>query len=193
VTNSVGSTGKEDFLCSLRVSARICEPMPLEPRDLKFYEAACGFLQLGMALDADAELDKIDPFNRAAPEVLALRLEIYRRLKKWELMREIAKRLNEFDPNEVQWLVSYAFATRRAVSLEVARELQSDPLACRSQAKPCFCLTKLMPPAQSSDRSLLLRRPQTFLPVTVFFASPSQHRVRRLPRGSNQLMKFYEC
>lgn len=37
--------------------------------------------------------------NRAAPEVLALRIEIYRKLKKWELMREIAKRLNDFQPN----------------------------------------------------------------------------------------------
>jgi hypothetical protein len=63
---------KKDF-CSFHISARICEPMPLEPPDLKFYEAACGFLQLGMALDANAELDKIDPFNRAAPEVLALK------------------------------------------------------------------------------------------------------------------------
>jgi tetratricopeptide (TPR) repeat protein len=97
--------------------------MPLEPPDLKFYEAACGFLQLGMALDAHAELDKIDPFNRAAPDVLALRVEIYRKLKKWELMREIAKRLNEFEPNEVQWVVSYAFATRRAVSIEAAKEI----------------------------------------------------------------------
>jgi tetratricopeptide (TPR) repeat protein len=97
--------------------------MPLEPPELGFYEAACGFLQLGMALDADAELDKIDPFNRAAPEVLALRVEIYRKLEKWELMREIAKRLNEFEPDEVQWIVSYAFATRRAVSIEVAKEI----------------------------------------------------------------------
>jgi hypothetical protein len=51
--------------------------------------------------------------NRAAPEVLALRIEIYRKLKKWELMREIAKRLNDFQPNEIQWVLSYAFATRR--------------------------------------------------------------------------------
>ena len=51
--------------------------------------------------------------NRAAAEVLALRIEIYRKLKKWELMREIAKRLNDFQPNEIQWVLSYAFATRR--------------------------------------------------------------------------------
>ena len=38
------------------------------------------------------QVEKIDPFNRAAPEVLAVRLAIYHGLKKLELMREIAKR-----------------------------------------------------------------------------------------------------
>jgi hypothetical protein len=47
-------------------------------------------------LGGNTELDKIDPFNRAAPEVLALRIAIYRGLEKWELMQEIAKRLAEF-------------------------------------------------------------------------------------------------
>jgi Tfp pilus assembly protein PilF len=97
--------------------------MPLEHPDKTHWQAALGYLELGMALDADAELEKIDPFNRAAPQVLALRIEIYRKLKKWELMREIAKRLNEFQPDEVQWILSYAFATRRAISIEVAREI----------------------------------------------------------------------
>jgi tetratricopeptide (TPR) repeat protein len=55
--------------------------------------------------------------------VLALRIEIYRKLKKWELMQEIAKRLNDFQPNDIQWVLSYAFATRRAVSIEVAKEI----------------------------------------------------------------------
>jgi hypothetical protein len=97
--------------------------MPLEHPDNTHWQVALGYLELGMALDADAELEKIDPFNRAAPQVLALRIEIYRKLKKWELMREIAKRLNDFQPDEVQWVLSYAFATRRAVSVEVAREI----------------------------------------------------------------------
>jgi hypothetical protein len=55
-----------------------------------------------MFLEADTELDKIDPFNRAAPEVLATRLAIYRGLEKWELMREIVKRLADFQPNDIQ-------------------------------------------------------------------------------------------
>ena len=46
-----------------------------------------------MFLEADTELDKIDPFNRAAPEVLAIRLAIYHGLKKWELMQTVAKKM----------------------------------------------------------------------------------------------------
>jgi hypothetical protein len=97
--------------------------MPLEGLDWQHLEAAVGYAQLGMWLDADAELDNIDPFNRAAPEILALRIEIYRGLKKWELMREIAKRLSEFQPDNIQWIVSYAFASGRAISIGVAKQI----------------------------------------------------------------------
>ena len=76
-----------------------------------------------MFLEADTELDKIDPFNRAAPDVLATRLAIYRGLKKWELMREIAKRLAEFQPDDIQWTISLAYATRRADSIQAAKEI----------------------------------------------------------------------
>jgi predicted Zn-dependent protease len=72
---------------------------------------------------SNAELDKIDPFNRAAPEVLALRIEIYRGLEKWELMQEIAKRLAHFQPDHIQWTISLAYATRRADSIEAAKEV----------------------------------------------------------------------
>jgi hypothetical protein len=64
-----------------------------------------------------------NPLNRATPEVLALRIEIYRKLVKWELMAEIAKRLNEFQPDDVQWAVSRAYATRRASSIQPAKEI----------------------------------------------------------------------
>ena len=103
--------------------------MPLEPPDQRFFEAACGYLALELPLEANEELEKIDPFNRAVPEVLGLRVEIYRKLEKWELMAEIAKRLSEFQPDEVQWILSYAFATRRAVSIEVAKEILLESVA----------------------------------------------------------------
>lgn len=95
--------------------------MPLEPPDQKILDAACGYVELGMYLDANEQLENVDPFNRAAPEILALRVAIYSGLKKWDLMLEISKRLVEFQPNDVQWTVSFAYATRRADSIEAAR------------------------------------------------------------------------
>jgi tetratricopeptide (TPR) repeat protein len=97
--------------------------VPLEEPDHQHCQAAAGYVELGMFLEADTELDKIDPFNRAAPEVLATRLGIYYGLQKWELMLEIAKRLADFQPNEIQWTISLAYATRRADSIQAAKEI----------------------------------------------------------------------
>jgi tetratricopeptide (TPR) repeat protein len=97
--------------------------MPLEPPDKQFFEVACGYAELGMYLDANSELEKTDPFNRAAPEILALRIAIYGGLEKWELMAEIAKRLTEFEPDNSEWPVQLAYATRRAISIEAAKEI----------------------------------------------------------------------
>jgi hypothetical protein len=59
-----------DLFCKTSQSALgvyLC--MPLEPPDQQHWQAAAGYVELGMFLEADTELDKIDPFNRAAPEV----------------------------------------------------------------------------------------------------------------------------
>jgi tetratricopeptide (TPR) repeat protein len=103
--------------------------VPLEQPDRQHWQSAAGYVELGMFLEADTELDKIDPFNRAAPEVLATRLAIYRGLQKWELMREIAKRLADFQPNDIQWTISLAYAIRRADSIQAAKEvlLKAEP------------------------------------------------------------------
>src|SRR6266849_8847122 len=76
-----------------------------------------------MYLDANEELEKVDPYERAAPEILALRVAIYRGLEKWELMAAISKRLVAFQPDDVQWMVSFAYAVRRANSIEAAKEI----------------------------------------------------------------------
>jgi tetratricopeptide (TPR) repeat protein len=97
--------------------------VPLEPPDQQFFEAACGYVQLGMFREGNEQLEKIDPFLRAAPEVLALRIDIYQGLEKWELMAELSKRLMEFQSDDPQWPVSFAYATRRANSIEAAKEI----------------------------------------------------------------------
>jgi tetratricopeptide (TPR) repeat protein len=97
--------------------------MPLEPPDQQYWQAAVGYVELGMFTDADSELDKIDPFLRVLPEVLAVRIAIYQGLKKWDSMREITKRLADFEPDDVDWTISLAYATRRADSIEAAKEI----------------------------------------------------------------------
>ena len=97
--------------------------MPLEAPDYQHWRAAVGYVELGMFQEANDQLENIDPFNRAAPEVLAIRIAIYHGLKKWELMREVAKRLAEFQPNDIQWTVSLAYATRRADSIQGAKQI----------------------------------------------------------------------
>ena len=109
--------------CQLSSFMLVSINVPLEPPDQQYWQAAVGYVELGMFQDANDQLEEIDPFNRAAPEVLAVRLAIYHGLKKWELMREIAKRLAEFQPNDIQWTVSFAYATRRAESVETAKEI----------------------------------------------------------------------
>jgi tetratricopeptide (TPR) repeat protein len=95
----------------------------LELPDRQHWQAAIGYVELDMYLDAGAELDKIDPLSRVAPEVLAVRLEIYAGLQKWELMQAIAQRLTEYDPKNVQSWISLGYATRRAQSIEAARSI----------------------------------------------------------------------
>ena len=45
--------------------------MPLEPPDQQHWKAAVGYVELGMFQEANLELEKIDPFCRAAPEVFS--------------------------------------------------------------------------------------------------------------------------
>ena len=57
--------------------------MPLEREDQKHLLAAQGYVELGMFLEADAELEEIDPGVRHLPEVLEVRIRIYQGLEKW--------------------------------------------------------------------------------------------------------------
>lgn len=97
--------------------------MPLEEADQRHLTAADGYVDLGMRLDANAELEEIDPEVRHLPEVLDVRLKICSALEKWDLMQVVASKLASYDPDHIQWTVSWAFATRRAVGIAAAREI----------------------------------------------------------------------
>jgi hypothetical protein len=90
---------------------------PFETRLL----AAEGYVELGMHLDANAELEEIDPGRRHESNVLALRVRTYSALEQWELLQTVAKVLAQREPDNVPWIVSWAYATRRSDCLEAAR------------------------------------------------------------------------
>jgi tetratricopeptide (TPR) repeat protein len=95
--------------------------MPLEPEDQQHLTAAHGYIELKMYLDANDELEKIDPDVRHLPEVLSARLGIYSGLEKWGLMQAVAKKLTRYEPDNVRWWFSWAYATRQAESVAAAR------------------------------------------------------------------------
>lgn len=95
--------------------------MPISPKDQTHLTAAEGYIELGMHLDADAELEEIEPELRNQTEILQFRVLIYCALRKWELMQTVAKALSLRDPENPQWSVSWAYATRRVDSIEAGR------------------------------------------------------------------------
>lgn len=97
--------------------------MSLGSDQQQFITTAQGYVDLGMHLEANDELEKMDALVRHLPEVLQVRLQIYEKLKKWELMQAVAKKLAEYDPGNVQAWISWAYATRRAESIEAGRTI----------------------------------------------------------------------
>ena len=76
-----------------------------------------------MLEDANAQLDYVDPFNRALPEVLRVRAAVYHRTANWDDLRSVALKLTRLEPANVQWPLSLAYATRRTASIEFARDI----------------------------------------------------------------------
>ena len=61
-------------------------------------DAVHGFMTLGMYQDAGDELDNLPPEFRADDVVLALRIEIYQGLEKWDSCRVLAESLAKRSP-----------------------------------------------------------------------------------------------
>ena len=85
--------------------------------------AASGFSELGLYQEAIEELESL-PFElKETTVVLASWLELYQHWHKWAEALSIAQRLTELEPNEPNWAIALAYATRRARGLTLAREV----------------------------------------------------------------------
>src|SRR5262245_45774676 len=90
---------------------------------------AQGYLALGMVTEAAAELQHLSPFDAQRPEATAVRLAILHEQKKWDEVRDLSRELVRRSPDEAALWVSWAYATRRAESLEAAERILREAAA----------------------------------------------------------------
>ena len=79
-----------------------------------------------MTEQAHEELDALDalgPGHRSDLRVVALRVYVYQELGCWEQMASMATVLCQRLPDDPQWPISLAYATRRSQGLSEAREV----------------------------------------------------------------------
>jgi tetratricopeptide (TPR) repeat protein len=84
---------------------------------------AQGYLALGMVAEAAAELELLPPADAQRPEALAVRLAVLHEQKKWIDVRDLSREMVGRTPGEPALWVSWAYATRRAESLEAAEKI----------------------------------------------------------------------
>jgi Tfp pilus assembly protein PilF len=82
-----------------------------------------GYLELDMVEDAAAELDRVPSEEAGRVEVLGLRAIILQEQKDWIALQRVTTALVHRQPEDPGWWVMWAYATRRAASLEDAEKI----------------------------------------------------------------------
>jgi tetratricopeptide (TPR) repeat protein len=82
-----------------------------------------GFLDLGMLQEAASELAQLNPAAEDDPEVLTLRVALFRRTEEWEPMEAAARQLAQLWPHKPDCWIVWSFAKRRTDSLEAGLEI----------------------------------------------------------------------
>ncbi|HLX70505.1 MAG TPA: tetratricopeptide repeat protein [Verrucomicrobiae bacterium] len=110
----------------------------LDIADIHCLRAAQGWLELGSAAEASAELANIRVESRDHPAVLEMRWQIYVQELNWDAAKEIARTIVTQMPDEPDGWLHLSYATRRAtdgsvraawdVLHPVAKKFPSEPL-----------------------------------------------------------------
>jgi tetratricopeptide (TPR) repeat protein len=95
----------------------------LQPPDIHHLSAAEGWLELGNAREAQAELDCISPAGQGRIEVLAIRWGILAHFKSWEQGVVVAARIVELVPKEVFGWIHRSYALHELKRTREARDL----------------------------------------------------------------------
>jgi tetratricopeptide (TPR) repeat protein len=117
----IGGQRFNDLYCGPLMHSQ--EGFPFDAGDCRRLLACEGYLELGMTVEAEAELNGIPPKKRNLPAPSALKLSLCQQTGAWQPMRDIARRLAKAQPSEAQWWISWAYAARRTESLAKALKI----------------------------------------------------------------------
>ncbi len=95
---------------------------PFQPPDLFHLQAAQGWVELGNAVEAGAELRKLGPERGNHPEVLKVRWGICAVKKEWEAAADLAAALVDLEPEVPLGWVHRSYALHELKRTEEARD-----------------------------------------------------------------------
>ena len=84
---------------------------------------AQGYLELGMVAEAAAALDQIPAPENTQLDFLGVRLAVLQAQQSWTELRDAARDLVERVPKEASAWITWAYASRRADSLDAAEQI----------------------------------------------------------------------
>lgn len=87
---------------------------PLDTGEIRCLRAAEGWLELGNAVEAAAELEDLPADLREHPAVLEMRWQIYAKELNWDAAREVARSIVAQMPDVAGGWLHLSYATRRA-------------------------------------------------------------------------------
>jgi Flp pilus assembly protein TadD len=99
-------------------------PLILEMPDRHALSAALGWLGLGNATEALAELDRLDAEKQKHPDVLEIRWAIHAQQKNWDEALVIAQTLVEVAPENSSGWLHRAYSMRRSTGGSVAKAFE---------------------------------------------------------------------
>lgn len=88
----------------------------IEPPDTHLLLAAIGWLELGVPVEAEAELDKISAVQQSHPDVLEVRWLVLAQTKRWGNALAVARTLLKGAPNRCSGWLHQAYSLRRVSS-----------------------------------------------------------------------------
>ena len=94
---------------------------PLGPPDSHILKSAEGWLELGVPVEATAELDSISPEHQRHPDVLEVRWALQAHARQWAAALETARQLVLAAPDRASGWLHQAYALRRTADGGLAR------------------------------------------------------------------------